>query len=134
MRNPAFSAFLTVSLCSMAIAATAQTAPATSKPAKSQCFFSSQWRGWRAPDDRTVYIRVGGRDIYRLDLTSSCPGLRSPGAFLINRVRGGTNICSPLDLDLRVSQGGHFSTPCLVKSMTKLSPDEVTALPKSARP
>lgn len=116
----------------LAAAAMAQAAPA--EQGGRSCFYSRQWNGWRAPDASTIYIRVGVRDIYRLDLTNACQALRSPGAVLVNRVRGGSSICSPLDLDLRVSQGHGFATPCLVKTMTKLTPDEAAALPKAARP
>jgi hypothetical protein len=60
--------------------------------------------------------------------------LQSGGVYLIHRVRGNGAICSPLDLDLRISHGSRSSTPILIKSMTKLSPSEAASLPKHLRP
>jgi hypothetical protein len=120
-------------LLSLAAASAVATLPSTASAAGGSCFYTSQWQGWRATDDRTLYIRVRMRDIYRLDLANSCM-IRSPGVHLTIKVRGSMSICSPLDLDLRVSQGRHFSTPCIVKTMTKLTPEEAAALPKAARP
>lgn len=101
---------------------------------KRQCFFSSSWNGWKAADDSTIYVRVRPKDIYRLDLAGEYPTLRSGGIYLIHRVRGSGAICSPLDLDLRISHGPRSSTPILIKSITKLSASEAANLPKHLRP
>lgn len=108
------------------------TAPALAQPGQS-CFFVSQWNGWKAADDHTVYLNVAGNRIYRLDMANSCPELTFPDSRLITRHHT-TSICSPLDWDLRVSQGHGFATPCIVKGMTLLTPEQAAALPKSARP
>lgn len=108
--------------------------PSGSTNRKRECFFSSSWNGWKAADNRTIYVRVRPKDIYRLDLLGEYPMLRSGGVYLIHRVRGSGAICSPLDLDLRMSHGPRSSTPILIKSMTKLSPSEAANLPKQLRP
>ena len=95
------------------------------------CFRSNQWAGWTAPDNRTVYMKVGKR-IFRLDMASACHGLRT-GATLITHRRGSGLICSATDWNLQVHSGG-ISVPCIVKAMTQLTPDEIAALPKSDRP
>ncbi|MET0295423.1 MAG: DUF6491 family protein, partial [Phenylobacterium sp.] len=38
-----------------------------------QCFRPQDINNFRAADDRTVYLRVGVNDIYRLDLIGPCP-------------------------------------------------------------
>jgi hypothetical protein len=109
-------------------------APVLAQPGQS-CFFVSQWNGWKAPDDHTVYLRVNGNQIYRLDIAHSCSDLRFPGARLITRNQEGTgSICTPLDWDLRVAEGNSIPTPCIVKSMTLLTPDQAAALPRDSRP
>ena len=102
-----------------------------------QCFLSRDWSSWKAsPDSRTIYLRVGVRDIFRLDLDQACTNLKSLDARLITKIRGSDWICSPLDLDLRVSDGlaPGFSEACIVKGLSKLTPDQVAALPKQLRP
>jgi hypothetical protein len=130
---------LTLALAAALAAGSALAAPASTgaskAPAKGgQCFFSRDWNGWRAPDDRTIIIRVGLHDYYKLGLSNRCPELRDPAAHIINIMRGSSTICGPLDLDLKVSTGQGFATPCLVKSMSKMTPEEVKATPKKDLP
>lgn len=113
--------------------AAADAQPST-KPAP-QCFFSTDWNGWKATkDSKAIYIRVGVNQIYRLDLSTECPELQMPDAHLITHIRGSSSICSPLDLDLKVSDMHGFATPCIVSKITPLSPAEAAALPRDVRP
>jgi hypothetical protein len=108
--------------------------PPSQKPAP-QCFFSIDWQGWKAtPDSKAIYIRVGVNKIYRLDLSSACPELQMPDAHLITHIRGSDLICSPLDIDLRVSDMHGFATPCIVTAITPLSDAEAAALPSKLKP
>jgi len=114
-------------------------APVAAQPAPTparDCFFTNQFQGWPAPDDRTIIIRVGVNEFFRLDLAHSCSRLTTPNTHLITKPRGSNNICTALDWDLSVSQGGPgaIPTPCIVRSMTKLSPAEVKALPPKYKP
>ena len=62
-------------------------------------------------------------------------GLDETGVHLVNRVRGSDWICGPLDLDLTLADDhGGFRSPILVKSITKLSPDEAKAIPPKFMP
>lgn len=117
------------------VAAPALAQPAAPPSHRSQCFFVSQFENWRAPDKRTINIRVQGNHYFRLDLGNECYPLRSGSARLITTFRGTNTVCSPLDWDLRVSEGiGSPSEPCIVKAMTELSPAEIAALPPKAKP
>lgn len=111
-------------------------AEAQPPPAQQACFFISEFRGWKAPDDKTIFIRVGTNRFYRLDLAASCPALKFPDAHLITRSRGPETICSALDWDLQVAQLPPISTPepCIVKTMTLLPPDEAAAIPARFKP
>jgi hypothetical protein len=132
MRNRLLATML-VGLATASMVGSAAEAQPASHPA--QCFYPQNWNGWKAtPDSKSIYIRVGVNEIYRLDLSSACPELQQPDAHLINTVRGPSTICSAVDLDLRVSEGQGFSTPCIVSNMTPLSAAEASALPKKLRP
>ncbi|UAL10997.1 DUF6491 family protein [Caulobacter segnis] len=119
-----------------ATAASAAQGDVQAKPAKParQCFYLSDWRGWTAPDKDTLYMKVRGRDVYRVDLSWGSNQLTWPGTHLVSIVRGSDSICNPLDLDLRVSDGMGFSTPIRAKTITKLTPEQVKAIPKKYQP
>jgi hypothetical protein len=59
--------------------------------------------------------------------------LQSPGVHLVFKGRG-SSICGPLDLDLAVSDGHGFNTPLIARSLTKLTPEEVAAIPRKYQP
>ena len=116
-------------------------APALADPAKNaaprparSCFSLSDWQGWSAPNKDTLYLKVRNRDVYRVDLSHGTSQLTAPGVHLVSVVRGPDTICSPIDLDLRVSDGFGFAMPIMAKSITKLSTEEIAALPKRDRP
>ena len=120
-----------------AVAAPAQTSTADTKDDHSQCFFIEEFQQWRDVDDKTIYIRVNLNDYYRLDMASSCPELTYPSPHLISKTVGPRSVCTALDWDLRVADGfgpGSVATSCIVKTMTKLTPAEAAAIPKSYKP
>src|SRR5262249_53873926 len=111
-------------------AVTGNSAYAADAPKSPSCFSARDFENWKAPDAKTILIRVNTNRYYRLDLAGKCPGLLSPGAFLVTKFHGSDWICSPLDWDLKVAeQGTGISSGCIVKSMTELSPAEVSAIP-----
>jgi hypothetical protein len=124
-------------LSSLAAVAALGIAPVSAQPAAraGQCFNTTELGNWRAGDASTLYFRVRMNKIFRLDLKGRCSLLTSPGARLITTFRGSSLICSPLDWDLKVSAGaGGNEEPCIVKTMTQLSPEEAAALPKKVTP
>jgi hypothetical protein len=104
-----------------------------SKPA-ARCFYSNDWESWKATDQHTMYVSVSGRRVFRLDFASSCQAMTWPDTHLITVFRGGNSICSPLDIDLKVSDSNGFAEPCIVSGLTELTPDQIAALPKTSRP
>jgi len=101
----------------------------------SACFFSRDFQGWRSPDPSTILIRVGVNRFYRLDLSAPCPTLEFPSTHLVSVFHGSDTICAPIDWDLRVSQYPQGITEqCIVKSMTRLTPDQVASIPSKLRP
>jgi hypothetical protein len=111
-------------------------APAAAQPAQNACFPITEFRGWKAPDTKTILIRVGLDRVYRLDLANRCSLLASPASHLITKTRGPDLVCSAIDWDLSVSEPppGNIPEPCIVKKMTLLSPEEAAAIPPKFRP
>jgi hypothetical protein len=102
---------------------------------RNQCFFARQFESWRAPDSKTLYVRVSTNRYYRLDLSAQCRKLQSPGSHLITRTQGSDMVCSAHDWDLSVAQSpGGFAERCIVRSMTPLSVDDIAALPEEFKP
>jgi hypothetical protein len=123
--------FLVTIIIGSGVAWAGESAP---KPS-SRCFTSTQFNSWKAPDANTIYIRANFNRYFRLDLTKACTTLAWPDARLVLNVRGPQLICSPLDFDLKASQGLAGATePCFVTKMTELSPAEIKALPQKFRP
>ncbi|WP_454718202.1 DUF6491 family protein [Caulobacter segnis] len=118
---------------SAALAAQGDAPTKAVKPAR-QCFYLSDWRGWSAPDKNTLYLKVRNREVYRVDLSWGSNQLTWPGNHLVSIVRGTDSVCSPMDLDLRVSDGTGFAMPIRAKTITKLTPEQIQAIPKKDRP
>ena len=115
---------------------TAAPGLAQTPPQHNACFFSNEFQGWKAPDARTIFIRVGVHRYYRLDLSGTCQSLLLPDSHLITKVRGSNQICSAVDWDLSVAQSppGSFPEACIVKQMTLLTPQEAAAIPPKFKP
>ena len=128
------ASLLTTVLLAAAAPALADSAAkdAAPRPART-CFSLSDWSGWSAPDKNTLLMRVRNREVYRVDLSHGTSQLTSPGVHIVSVVRGTDTVCKPIDLDLRVSDG-HFAMPIMAKSITRLTTEEIAALPKRDRP
>ena len=98
------------------------------------CFFTTQWQGWKAPDENTLYLGVNMHDVYKVELSAGSPRLMWPDAHLVSIVRGSSSICTALDLDLKVADSNGFPTGLIAKSMRKLSKEEVAAIPRKFLP
>ena len=105
--------------------------PDAAKPERA-CFFNRDVRGFAAPDDKTLYLRVRSKDVYRLDLKGRCPDLDWETRIGLDS-RGSSSICSPIDVDVRV-RGPIGVSRCPVSAITRLTPEEVEALPRKSRP
>jgi hypothetical protein len=122
----------------LGLAMSLATVTADAQPANS-CFYMRDFQNWKAPDAKTIYIRVNVNRFYRLDLTGMCATLTWPGAHLITKTRGTDSVCQPIDWDLAVSDAtghgmGGMAEHCIVKTMTPLTPDQVAAIPPKFKP
>ena len=99
------------------------------------CFLATDWEGWKSPSPNVIYVRVGVSRIYEFDLSSGSNQLQEPDVHLVSEIRGSDWICEPLDLDLQLRDNhGAFEEPLIVKSITRLTPDQVAAIPKKYLP
>jgi hypothetical protein len=98
------------------------------------CFRMSQLQSTRADGDQRIYARVNVNDYYRIDLAFRCTSLPTTVDGLVLTPAGGKDlICTSLDLDLKVNDHGALES-CPIKSITKLTPEEVAAIPKKSKP
>lgn len=102
----------------------------------SNCFALSDWNGWKADGDQTLYLKVRMHDVYRVDLSEKENSLNSPGMHLVSKSFGTNMVCNPLDLDLALADniGPAFASHLFIKSITKLTPEEIEAIPEKSRP
>ena len=113
-------------------AAAADKSPAAAGKTRQACFFARDVNSFSAAGDRTVYVRVGVRDVYRLDLFNSCPDIDWNWSIGLQS-HGSDWICSPLDATI-IARSPIGPQRCEVDKVTKLTPEEVAALPRRARP
>lgn len=126
------SAAALAALLALAGAQASAAEPRPAKPAKS-CFSAHNVSNFAVVDDRTVNIRVGVRDVYRLDLLGACPDIDGQTKIGI-KSHGSSFICSPLDATLIAAGPFGRLQRCEVKQLRKLTPEEIQALPSRDRP
>src|SRR5579864_2275207 len=102
----------------LAVATLAAALPGQAQPGR--CFYVTQWRGWKAVDDHTLLLNVGGNRVFRVELANACPEVQLGSSRIVSINRGNSAlICSPLDLDVHVSQGDHIATSCIVRGFSE---------------
>jgi hypothetical protein len=121
------AALAAVAALSLAAAPATPAAAATTD----QCFLSRDMTNWRAVGVRQVNVEVRNREVYRLDLGFDCPQLKFAGERIGIEARGGAFICQSSLPDVVVPGQG---VTCPVTRVTKLTPEQVKALPKNERP
>ena len=109
-------------------------APGSSAAAPRQCFFASSVSSYREVDETAVNLRVGVKQVWRLDFEGSCPGVEwSRGRIGLVRRGGGGAICRGFDVDVVVQDEIH-PRRCLVRDVRRLTDAEVAALPAAQTP
>ncbi|WP_312161448.1 DUF6491 family protein [Phenylobacterium sp.] len=129
--------FLTAAAALTALAAAPAFAaePAAPAASSSQCFRMSQIRNHTKGDNQTLYLSVRSKDVYRLGMSGAClAGATSNDALVLQPTAGIDLICRPLDLDLKVRTGAGMLSPCIIKDITRLTPDQIAALPPKIKP
>lgn len=121
----AAAALLTVAPASQGLAA---KPPAHGR----ECFYTRNVNSFAAPDDKTLYVRVGIHDVYKFDMFGTCPDMNwNQRLALVSRASSW--ICDGMDAEV-ITHSPIGRQSCPVRSIRKLTPEEVAALPKHARP
>ena len=105
--------------------------PAAAKP-RAQCFRTDRVNNFASSDSRIVNLRVGVRDIYQLEMFGRCNDVDWTQKIAVVS-RGSSYICTGLDAEI-IAPSPIGPQRCPVKTIRKLTPDEIKALPKRARP
>ena len=99
-----------------------------------RCFFASSVSSFAAVDSRTVNIRVGVNDFYRLNLMSSCRDVTFTTGMALS-TRGSSSICTGNALGTTLTTRGPSGRQrCSVGTVVALTPEEVQALSGRQRP
>jgi chaperone required for assembly of F1-ATPase len=125
-----------MAVCLGAAGATAANAAADATAKSRSCFSTTQWQGWNSPSSDTLYLKMNNRDVFRVGLVGKADGrsLKTPGSRLVTKSHGSSFICSALDLDVALADTTGFSHPLFPQTLTKMTPEEVAAIPKKFRP
>lgn len=133
-----FTCGLAASACAMTPTPVANLGPPPPDGAglhSGQCFRSSDIRNHTVADRDTMLLRVNNRDTYRVTVGSGClAGALSTDPIITRQPPGSPIICKPIDLDLGVARIGGIETRCIVRSIVKLTPEQVAALPSKLQP
>ena len=121
-----------IAAMSLGAPATVIAADPAAKPAPRACFRTNDVENFNSPDERTVYLRINRKDVYRLDLFAPCPDVDWAWEIAVES-RGSSWICSPLDATV-VTKTPIGPQRCQVHAMTKLTPEQVAELPAKHRP
>ena len=106
-----------------------------SSPSSDSCFLAANWAGWKSPSPNVIYLRVNSNQIYQLDLSAGSSELQDGDVHLINKMEGSDWVCSPLDMQLEVADShGGFREPLIIKAITRLTPEQVSAIPRKYLP
>jgi len=98
-----------------------------------KCFYSRNVTSFAAPDQHNLYVEVNSRDVYHFEMFGPCPDI-DWNQRLALIARPGPWICNGMDAEVVTHAAGLGRQKCLVRHMRKLTPQEVAALPKRARP
>lgn len=117
-------------LSAVAVAACSAAYAQPAKPVR-QCFSTREIDRSVVVDDSTINFKVG-RQVYQMKLAGPCPRLKDNIGGYIMSLKGSDQICEPLDVQIIVNDNiGGF---CNSKSLRRLTPEEITALPKKDAP
>ena len=125
----------TIALLSLGVVTASVAGQASAQGvAAGDCFYGRDMGEWKSPDPHTMYVSATNDRYYRVQFRQPCQPLSYADAHLITKFHGPDSVCGPLDWDLQVADNHGNRQACLVTSMTRMSPEEVAAIPSKFRP
>jgi hypothetical protein len=132
-RLTSFRAAALLAVAATVAASVGYAAPSDENSASQSCFFLHSWDGqWKVtPDSRSIYVKQNGV-VFRLDLEQAIPMLQS--SFAVLKTKGTSNaVCRPEDMHFEASDRTGGLQNLIVRKMTRLTAEQVAALPKELR-
>lgn len=131
-RAVAVSAALMTAAITPAFAASAPKSDAPRAPS-SPCFRLTDLGGHRIGAPDTLYYSVRRKEVYKFTFSGSCfAGVTNSDPLILEPLGASSQICKPMDLNIGV--GGPIPRRCILKSIERLTPEQVEALPKKLKP
>ena len=97
-----------------------------------QCFWTHQVDNFATNDNKIVNVRVGMKAVYQFEMFGPCHDVDwSDQIALVSR--SGSSICTGLDAEI-ITRSTLGPQRCQVRNIRKLTPVEIAALPKHAKP
>ena len=128
-------ALVLIGAAALAAAAPAPVFAAGKPAAAGRCFYMQDIRNHTVGDDHTLYLNVGGRTVYRVEMSNNCLGGAGPSDPIVLKERGSSSICQAIDLDISARvNGGGLPSRCIVDKLVRLTPAEAAALPAKVKP
>ncbi len=119
---------------SATLAGAASAAPAADTNGR-HCFTVNDWHGWSSPSPDVLYLAVNFNDVYKATLAQPAEGLNLVDTVVVSDETGLRSICNAVDLHLTMThRRGGSRQGLIVRSLTKLTPEEIAAIPKKYRP
>ena len=113
-----------------ALCATLPAAEASPAASHNACFRLSQIVNTHMVGFRTLYLRGGPGAYYRMDFAADCNNLGSE-PLVLHPFANNDEICHAIELNVSVRGTGER---CMPTSLSRLTPDEVAAIPPKDRP
>jgi hypothetical protein len=106
---------------------TAEAAPGGSSQA---CFRLSSIENTKMQGDRTLFMRSSTGAYYRMDFGADCSTAGSE-PLILHPTSNSDEVCGAIGIDVRVRGTGQA---CIPTNISRLTPDEVAAIPASDKP
>jgi hypothetical protein len=123
--------FAIAATASLSVARAADSpAPTAAGGEEKACFWTRQVRNYTNDGQRMIYLSVADRNVWRIETNGACLNAASasdPIRFTESAASG--RVCTAIDVDVQVR-----TSRCIVTGLTKLTPEEVAALPSRLRP
>ena len=132
MKTKAALTACTAALFAFAALPAAQAKSPTPDAKARQCFWARNVTNFAAANEHTVNVRVGVRDVYQFEMLGNCPEIDWQQQIALVS-RGSNFICSGMDADI-VTRSTIGPQRCPVRSIRKLTPEEVAGLDRRAKP
>jgi len=94
------------------------------------CFWTRDLRNHTVADAHTIYFSLWRREVYRIQTSDNClAGLSSTDPIVLRDRASTGQICTVNDVDITAN-----GARCIISELTKLTPEQVAAIPRRVRP